>query len=862
MGFRSISSTSTVPSSPDKLFRDLSRRKLPDVLPHQAAIMQAYAELPQDKSDVALQLPTGSGKSLVGLLIAEWRRIKYQEKVLFLCPTKQLAYQVANQAEEKYGLSVEVFTGSQHEFSPASKTNFQQVKRIGIATYSALFNTNSYFKDCDILILDDAHTSENYIASQWSLLIDRTTEKSSSTLDIICSIIEPHINTLDATRLRGKWDDISDRSWVDMLPISTMLDIQDELIEALDANVQGTSLYFPWSYLRDNLDACQIFLSTQGILIRPLLPPTFSHLPFCSPKQRIFMSATLGAGGDLERLTGRKNIHRLNPPDGWDAQGVGRRFFIFPEMSLDDSETEAFKRKLVEKTTRSLFLTPSDKKASTISEKLEEIPSLEIFWPQEIEETKTPFTSSSHAAVIAANRYDGVDFASDECRLLFIEGLPKAMNSQERFLMSRMGANILFNERVLTRVVQAIGRCTRSLEDYSAVVITGEDLPDYIADVKRRKYLHPELQAEIKFGVEQSSDRTAEEMLELYQIFQANGQEWAQANQMIIEERSKSHRSGLPAIEELDSAVQHEIEYQTAIWRKNYQQAVESAENVLGFLGDSELRGYRALWHYLAGKAAYVAMNNCDNSLEKKIRLHFSAAYKAAPELSWLASFTRANNPEEEGIATTDIATKDQVERIGLKLKSLGTIHNRKFAQLESDILNGLKKHETFEQAQKSLGELLGFISHKIEKEGSPDPWWVSLDHGIVFEDYVGADPDGSVHVEKARQAASHPSWIKQNHPEFSNVEITPVIVSSVEKIREAATPHTTEVSFWSEDTFIEWAKHATYVVRSLRTTFTEPGDLVWTANAAELLEEEGLTMKSIISAMQGHMINDTLTVV
>ena len=184
------------------------------------------------------------------------------------------------------------------------------------------------------------------------------------------------------------------------------------------------------------------------------------------------MSATLGAGGDLERLTGRKNIHRLTPPDGWDAQGVGRRFFIFPEMSLDDSEIEAFKRKLVEKTARSVFLTPSDKKASTISEKLEEIPSLKIFWPQEIEETKTPFISSSHAAVIAANRYDGVDFASDDCRLLFIEGLPKAMNSQERFLMSRMGANILFNERVLTRVVQAIGRCTRSLEDYSAVVIT------------------------------------------------------------------------------------------------------------------------------------------------------------------------------------------------------------------------------------------------------------------------------------------------------------------------------------------------------------------------------------------------------
>ena len=60
------------------------------------------------------------------------------------------------------------------------------------------------------------------------------------------------------------------------------------------------------------------------------------------------------------------------------------------------------------------------------------------------------------------------------------------MNAQERFLMTRMAANALYNERIQTRVVQAIGRCTRSLEDYSAVVVSGEELPDYLADLRRR----------------------------------------------------------------------------------------------------------------------------------------------------------------------------------------------------------------------------------------------------------------------------------------------------------------------------------------------------------------------------------------
>jgi len=47
----------------------------------------------------------------VGLMIAEWRRRKNQERVVYLCPTKQLVNQVVEQADEKYGLSVLGFTG-------------------------------------------------------------------------------------------------------------------------------------------------------------------------------------------------------------------------------------------------------------------------------------------------------------------------------------------------------------------------------------------------------------------------------------------------------------------------------------------------------------------------------------------------------------------------------------------------------------------------------------------------------------------------------------------------------------------------------------------------------------------------------
>ena len=65
--------------------------------------------------------------------------------------------------------------------------------------------------------------------------------------------------------------------------------------------------------------------------------------------------------------------------------------------------------------------------------------------PDDLEQTKAKFVAEPKAVAVIANRYDGIDFPGDDCRLLFVEGLPKATNLQERFLMTRMGANLLFN---------------------------------------------------------------------------------------------------------------------------------------------------------------------------------------------------------------------------------------------------------------------------------------------------------------------------------------------------------------------------------------------------------------------------------
>ncbi|MEH6575650.1 MAG: DEAD/DEAH box helicase [Amphritea sp.] len=864
MAFTKITPRAETPASPDMLFRELPRRKFPDVLPHQQAMMQKYAAEAMNKKDVALQLPTGSGKTLVGLLIAEWRRRKNREKIVYLCPTKQLVNQVVHQAEQKYGLSVVGFTGSKHNYKPSDMAKYNQGDCVAITTYSSLFNTNPYFSDADIIIVDDAHAAENYVAKLWTVKIDRFKQEHATLHSVLSSLLKGHLDPVSYTRLTGQWDNPTDKTWVDKLPTPLLLELHDEICEVLDAHAPSTSLKYPWSMLRDHLRACHIYLSSTEILIRPLIAPTWDHPSFNNAKQRIYMSATLGAGGDLERLLGRKQIHRLPVPEGWDSQGVGRRFFMFPTLSLDLKNTIQLRRTLLDKASRSLVIVPSEKMMENIVEDVKTHQSLTIFSAEDIEESKEGFTSTSKSVAIVANRYDGIDFPGDECRLLFIEGLPKAVNAQERFLMSRMGANILFNERIQTRVLQAIGRCTRSLEDYSAVVVTGDELPDYLADPRRREFFHPELQAELQFGVEQSKSKTHTDFEENFDLFIQNGDAWEAANQMIVDCRKASSQASFPCIDQLTNTVKFEVKYQMAMWQQDYPEALSQAEAVLGKITDGQLGGYRAHWEYLAGSAATLASLLDRPGFQLKAREHFLRAKRAAKDIPWLVQLSRhtesdSSKSEQE---ETNALIMLQVERIEGVLGSLGTTHDRDYSERERIILEGLNNGDEFEEAHKLLGEHLGYDAGKVESSASPDPWWQSGSLCLVFEDHANANPTSSLDPTKARQAASHPAWMREHVSscQSESVEILPVLVTPVSTVYSGTLTHLASVALWKLDEFKAWAQQALATIRELRKTFIEPGDLVWRAQAAEALQTASIDAVSLTNHLKTQIAKDLLS--
>jgi hypothetical protein len=860
MAFKSDVFASTAAIDPAAHFKTLTKRQFPDVMPHQKVTLEHYATRLESKSDVALQLPTGSGKTLVGLLIADWRRIKHGNRAVYLCPTKQLVRQTVSQARKQYGIDVVDLSGSKDSFDPTDRTAYLTGAQVAISTYSGLFNSNPFFQDPNLIIIDDAHAAENYIAKMWSLEI-----KANSTLhSALTEFLKPHIEPQEYARLSGDWHGPDDASWVEKLSTPKLDELKYNLVDVIDAHVDRNSpeLYYPWSLVRTHLDACHMYLGSREILIRPLIPPTISHVPFTKAQQRIYMSATLGAGGDLERLMGRTNIDRLPAPEGFQSSGVGRRFFIFPSLSLMGDETEVLRNDMQRRAGRSVVLTPSTASATTHNTNVaSNLPGFQIFNKDDIEADKTQFVQSVSAVAILANRYDGIDFPGDECRLLCLDGLPRAMNSQEQFIMSKMGAASLYNERIQTRVLQAAGRCTRALQDRSAVFVTGTELVDFLADSRNWAYFHPELQAELSFGVTQSTNVAATDIIDNFYMFMQNNAGWAAADQQIRLGSSQFSQSAFPAMDELASIVRHEVEFQNALWNNDYATALTEARTILGHLKHSDLRGYRALWHYLAGATALRMSATKGDAQAQAAQDQFGRARSAAPTVSWLNNLSQTLGvPQTAGDILISADSLRQVELLERQFLAMGTVNNSKFEKKVAQIMSGLGHASTFESAHVELGTLLGFTAGNDSSDAAPDPWWLGEKLGVVFEDHADGQNTTIFGATKARQAASHPKWIKVNVPGTGAMEISPILITPCVQVKKGAVPQLEGVRYWRLADFSAWANKAFPILRDLKGTFPGEGDLAWRANAQQKLESEGLTLEALIKGLP--MASDVMHIV
>jgi hypothetical protein len=188
-------------------------------------------------------------------LIAEYRRRALDERVAFLCSTRQLCAQVVRLAK-KYGIPTSLLVGRQVQYEPASFAKYQQGNAIAVTTYSGIFNSHPKINDPHVLVCDDAHSADNFVSSMWTLKLSRYEHEAAfmTIVNFLKAVLPENL----AHRIQNFEGNALNRSSVDLVSTLSLYDELTALRETLEGLVQDTELIHSWRAISPHLQSCSL----------------------------------------------------------------------------------------------------------------------------------------------------------------------------------------------------------------------------------------------------------------------------------------------------------------------------------------------------------------------------------------------------------------------------------------------------------------------------------------------------------------------------------------------------------------------------------------------------------------------------
>lgn len=864
--------------SPQTMYEDNKQKKITGLMAYQSKIISKFMDTyTSDKQqDIALELPTGSGKTLVGLVIAEYIRRKYCKKVVYVCLNNQLVNQVVLEANEKYNIKAVALTGSQSEYKPTSTLAYMQAKAVAITNYSSIFNNHSYFSDSNIFyIYDDVHSASSYISNNWSVRITKDDSLFYSLIDVLKSSIGENAYQ----HLMNNSDNLADPMWVDMVPTTFVNKKSKEITDLLNSLSECSKGHntFAWKNICNNLSACNIFMSEKEILIRPQISPCKTVNSFLNASTRVYMSATLGRSGELEKTFGVEDISEIIL-SGDDKPKIGRHLFLFPDLLFkkENKKSELFKQLQIP-FNRSVALVNSTPEEKKLTESIHEsLPKINVFTGRDLENKMSTFEQSSSSVAILANRYDGVSFPDDCSHLELIKDLKIYENLQDRFFSSRLKASPVIEEQQIIRIIQAIGRCTRSANDYSTIIIEGNDIQSILLSEKKQRLFEPELRAELCTGIETSSSQdTLTELSEVGQlVLNQHDPNWENIEDHILEMRDNFNNEERECSihDLLKSVVPLEVKFQYALWNDDEYAAVQISTAIVDKLakkGDKRLKGFLYYWKYL--NFSIRLKQSSSKSETESIKNDFIAFINTeSHSISWFPRLSRLLSIDSPQIKNS----QQNDERIAIQTDNIEKILNNElsnktktsrmklFSSQKKQILDTLsnKGGTDYEKAVTKLGYWLGFKTDNTSSSGGPDPWWFIDGHTLIVSEIKILGENNPISKDHISEFNGHKDWLinSSDYPNIDNTtNFTCVFISNSKKIdRDAQNIILRDSLYLNSNDLLRFAQSALSTVASIYEEYDGPGDMLWTASAHNTISESCFSPKKILDSLNRRLID------
>lgn len=812
---------------PDEIFRGLTvRGTVENLWAPQAEALARWHEK-RSATDASIEMTTGGGKTLVGLLIAQSLVNETRGKVLYVCPTNQLVEQTAARARE---CSLPVATYGSKTWH--DQDMFDRCLGPCITNYDAVFNSMSTFRSHEVqaVVFDDSHVAHNRIRGQFTLKISRDS-KTFKVFKPIADLFRPYFY---GNHQSTTFDEILAKQSPNLLfvPMFEVIRRAKALSDRLVAGgvADEVSTKFAWGYLKDHIARCVIFISSSHIEITPYLLPVH-ELPYFGPKtRRVYLTATVPSQAEFIRTFGITKTEHIAPGG---KSGEAQRQFLFM-IGSGEEEQRATAKALIEPH-KACIITPSEKASAAWC------PPATRFKSEHGHEAIDAFRKASHNEKLAlVARYDGIDLPGDSCRILVLDGMPLGETHLDRFMEQGLRIEALRAMRMSSRIIQALGRIFRSNNDHGAVVVCGTAVRKWMSDPNQQRFMPRLLQQQIQLGLELQDHVLGGRatFTDFLDGVLKGRPDWDTLYSDYVGTFDVTDRP-TPEAWLLDLTARERKAFED-VWAGNFPAAAAEYAACAEVALAHDAR-YSAWLRHLAGWAFDLARN------EPKAVAAYTMAARGRGELG--------RPPVDQARVALVAATKPspQAERAAEIIFSGKRRVPDRIASVRKGLALGPDTNPA-EQALAELGELLGLKASRPDKAGrkGPDVIWEypEIKKAIGFEEKTDKKPSGNYDKDDIGQIHNHLQWMKE---QYAGYDLSIALVGRLLPVTDSASPPH-DLRVFALDQFVELLGRYEQMTQIVTATY-KPADAL---AAVEIwLGELGLLWPSCFDALQSSLAVD-----
>ncbi|MDM7652271.1 DEAD/DEAH box helicase family protein [Lactococcus lactis] len=730
--------------------------------PAQTEILESWYNQRKEERDLIVKLHTGEGKTLVGLLILQSVINSNEGPCLYVCPNIYLVSQVCAEAE-KFGIGYCTIgkEGIPNDFISGEKILITHAQKLfnGLS----IFGINNSFTKVGTIILDDSHTCIDTIKDAFSISIDK--KENTNLYNSLISLFEDDLREQG----EGSFLDITYGNYDTLLtvPYWSWYDKKSEVLDILSKHNGDNQVKFSWPLLKDSIEHYTCYITSSKIEISPYYPNVNDFPTFSKARHRILMSAT--TQDDSFFIKGLDfNINSVqNPLVTTRQKWSGEKMIIVPSLIHDNLDRDLIVTKFSQASFKrfgSVALVPSTRKAHQYKAAGAVIADSQNI-VEEIDKIKN---KNFEKLLVINNRYDGIDLPDEDCRILIIDSIPYFNSLSDRYEEVCRPSSEIMNKRIAQKIEQGLGRGVRGEKDYCVIIIIGSDLVKFIRSIDSRKYFSAQTKKQIDIGLsiaEMTKEDEAEEnqnhfniVISLMKQSVDRDESWKQyyIDEMdsIIDYTTKSS-----LYEKL--AIEREIEKDFLL--NDYESACEKLQEYIDKYCSDELE--KGWYLQQLARFYYKTDRIMSNDMQK-------AAFKNNNQLL----------KPKSGIAYKKVSYINQ-NRLAKVRDFLVQFQNYGELQLATnEILDNLSfgiNSNKFESSLQKVGEMLGFISQRPDKDirKGPDNLWCGVEnHYFIFEcKNEVSDNREEINKHEAGQMNSHCAWFKSEYGD--NVSVSRFLI-------------------------------------------------------------------------------------